>query len=110
MELLHHDGSFKARLTVPMLEREAAQATSTTGESTEPSRRVNAVPGGTYHWYLCDDTMLMGSRSEELVYACMIHGGARSAPATVGHGTPTSHDFQGGQKLTEFTHHQLNLF
>ena len=79
-ELRHFDGSFKARLTVPMPEREGTQVTSATGDLTEASRRVKAVPAGTHHWYLCDDCMLMGSRSEELVYSVMIHGGARSAP------------------------------
>jgi hypothetical protein len=63
-----------------MLEREVAVATSSTGESTEAVRRVKSVPTGTTHWFLCDEIMLVGSRSEELVYSCMIHGGARSAP------------------------------
>jgi hypothetical protein len=55
-------------------------ATSSTGENIESGRRVKSVPTGTTHWFMCDDIMLVGSRSEELVYACMIHGGARSAP------------------------------
>jgi hypothetical protein len=75
--------SFKGFLTVPMPEREGAQTISTTGENTDSSRRVRAVPAGTHHWYLCDDTMLTGSRSEELVYACMIYGGARKAPGAM---------------------------
>jgi hypothetical protein len=79
-QLLHFDMSFKGRLSVPMLEREVAVATSSTGENTESGRRVKSVPTGTNHWFMCDDIMLVGSRSEELVYACMIHGGARSAP------------------------------
>jgi hypothetical protein len=53
------------------------------GETTDSSRRVvRSVPSGTHHWYLCDDSMLMGSRSEELVYSCMIHGGFRSSPGS----------------------------
>jgi hypothetical protein len=79
-QLLHFDMSFKGRLSVPMLEREVTVATSSTGESTESVRRVKSVPTGTTHWFLCDEIMLVGSRSEELVYSCMIHGGARSAP------------------------------
>jgi hypothetical protein len=67
IQLRHFDVSFKGRLTVPMPEREGAQTISTTGENTDSSRRVKAVPAGTHHWYLCDDTMLTGSRSEELV-------------------------------------------
>jgi hypothetical protein len=78
-QLLHFDMSYKGRLSVPMLKREVAVATSSTEESTEAVRRVKSVPTGTTHWFLCDEIMLVGSRSEELVYSCMIHGGARSA-------------------------------
>jgi hypothetical protein len=56
-ELRHFDVSFKGRLAVPMPEREGAQTISTTGESADASRCVRAVPAGTHHWYLCDDTM-----------------------------------------------------
>jgi hypothetical protein len=66
-QLRHFGVSFKGRLTVPMPEREGAQTISTTGENTDSSRHVRDVPAGTHHWYLCDDTMLTGSRSEELV-------------------------------------------
>jgi hypothetical protein len=84
-QLLHYDMSYKGRLTVPMPrpERETAVAASSAGESTESSRRVKSVPAGTTHWFLCDEIMLVGSRNEEVVYSCMIHGGARTAPGAM---------------------------
>jgi hypothetical protein len=68
---------------VALPREEGPPAVAAAGETTDSSRRVvRSVPSGTHHWYLCDDSMLMGSRSEELVYSCMIHGGFRSSPGS----------------------------
>jgi hypothetical protein len=78
-EVRKHDGTFHARLAVALPRDEGPPAAAAAGENTEASRRVaRAVPAGTHHWYLCDDCMLVGSRSEEMVYSSMIFGGARS--------------------------------
>jgi hypothetical protein len=77
------DGTFHYRLVVALPREEGSPAVAAAGEITDSSRRVvRSVPSGTHHWYLCDDSMLMGSRSEELVYSCIIHGGFRSSPGS----------------------------
>jgi hypothetical protein len=83
VELMRHDGGFHSRLSVLLPREEGPSATAVTGDSTEASRRVvRAVPPGTHHWYLCDECMLVGSRTEEHVYSSMIFGGARTLPGS----------------------------
>lgn len=80
-EVLRHDESWHSKLVVALPREEGPPAAAVTGENAEAGRRVaRAVPTGTHHWYLCDESMLVGSRSEELVYSSMVFGGARSAP------------------------------
>jgi hypothetical protein len=78
-DLLHVDGSTRNKLRVDI-----PSNTGLTGgniaEGQDSTRRVRTVPTGTHHRFLCDECMLVGSRSEEIVYAAMIHGGARSTP------------------------------
>lgn len=83
VELRQHDGVFHSRLFVLLPREEGPSATAVAGDSTEASRRVvKAVPPGTHHWYLCDECMLVGSRTEEHVYSSMIFGGARTVPGS----------------------------
>jgi hypothetical protein len=76
---LHVDGSTRNKLWVDI-----PSNTGLTGgniaEGQDSTRRVRTVPTGTHHWFLCDECMLVGSHSEAIVYAAMIHGGARSTP------------------------------
>jgi hypothetical protein len=78
-DLLHVDGTLRNKLRVDM-----ASTTGTTiagsVEGQDSTRRVKTVPAGTHHWFLCDECMLVESRSEEIVYSAMIHAGARSKP------------------------------
>jgi hypothetical protein len=73
-DLLHVDGFTRNKLRVDI-----PSNTGLTGgniaEGQDSTRRVRTVPTGTHHWFLCDECMLVGSRSEEIVYAAMIHGG-----------------------------------
>jgi hypothetical protein len=82
-EVRNYDSHFQTRLVVALPREDGLPAAAAAGETTDTSRRVvRSVPSGTHHWYLCDECMLVGSRSEELVYNSMIHGGARSAPGS----------------------------
>jgi hypothetical protein len=85
VELMRHDGVFHSRLSVLLPREEGPSATAVAGHFTEASRRVvKAVPPGTHHWYLCDECMLVGSRTEEHVYSSMIFGGALGQPSRWG--------------------------
>ena len=82
-EVFKHDLSWHSKLVVALPRDEGPPAAALAGENAEVGRRVaRAVPTGTHHWYMCDECMLVGSRSEELVYSSMVFGGARSAPGS----------------------------
>jgi hypothetical protein len=78
-DLLHVDGTVRNKLQVS-IKLNTGLAGNNILEGQESTRRVRTVPTGTHHWFLCDECMLVGSRSEEIVYAAMIHGGSRSKP------------------------------
>jgi hypothetical protein len=78
-DLLHVDGIVRRKLRVDMVSSTGATGAGTM-EGQDTARRVKTVPAGTHHWFMCDECMLVGSRSEEIVFSAMIHGGARSRP------------------------------